>query len=129
MTNALEHLTPEMQERLAQIMAGQQAKAAAQAQPVAPTQIPVQPPVQQAPPAPPVPPAPKPLSLMDHIISLRQEVAQLTHQAAASAQVTEAVGHAVAKMYQMFQATEQPTSGSTYSQNFQTKPVEEDSDY
>jgi aromatic ring-cleaving dioxygenase len=57
---------------------------------------------------------------MDHIIALRQEVAELRQQVQASGQVTEAVGQAVGSLYQMFQ---QQTETSTYSAAFQeTQP-------
>ena len=142
MTNALQNLPPELQARLAAVLASKQqenpslqasANAAAQmqqsqppAQQVAPT-----PPVQQAPPAPVKPP-----SLIDILLVLRQEVATLHQevqalnaQVSAASQVNEAVGHAVGRMYQMFQPSEQAAANPTYSQNFQTQPVAEDSDY
>ena len=97
-----EGLPPEMQARIADII--EKAKSNA-----------IQPAVQQAPVAPPAPVV-RPPSLMDHIIALRQEVAELRQQVHASAQVTEAVGNAVGQMYQMFQAQTEPTS---YSSNFQ----------
>ena len=100
-----EGLPPEMQARIADII--EKAKASA-IQPVG-VQAPVAPPA-------PAPPAPRPPSLMDHIIALRQEVAELRQQVHASAQVTEAVGNAVGQMYQMFQ---QQTEPSSYSANFQ----------
>ena len=112
-----EGLPPEMQARIADII--EKAKANA-----------IQPAVQQAPVAQeqqglrnPGSLAPRPPSLMDHIIALRGEVAELRNenlelrqQVHASAQVTEAVGNAVGQMYQMFQAQTEPTS---YSSNFQ----------
>ena len=97
-----EGLPPEMQARIADII--EKAKSNA-----------IQPAVQQAPVAPPAPVV-RPPSLMDHIIALRQEVAELRQQVHASAQVTEAVGNAVGQMYQMFQAQTEPT---TYSSGFQ----------
>ena len=96
-----EGLPPEMQARIADII--EKAKASA-----------IQPVGVQAPVA---PPAPRPPSLMDHIIALRQEVAELRQQVHASAQVTEAVGNAVGQMYQMFQ---QQTEPSGYSAGFET---------
>ncbi len=120
--NALQNLTPEMQERLAQIMAGQAPGNA----PAAPT-----------PPAPVVAQAPmlKPPSLMDHIIALRQEVAQLKQQVDANSNVVDAVGQAVGTLYQMFQPSAQTNApgpavgqGSTYSQAF-SQSVEQDADY
>ena len=129
MTNALENLPPEMQERLAQIMAGQQAVGNA---PAAPT-----------PPAPVAAPglvnpgslAPRPPSLMDHIIALRQEVAQLKTQVDANSNVVDAVGQAVGTLYQMFQPSAQGNApgpqaspGATYSQAF-SQSVEQDTDY
>ena len=83
-----EGLPPEMQARIAEII--EKAKASA-----------IQPAGQQAPVAPqpqglqnPGALAPRPPSLMDHIIALRQEVAELRQQVHASGQVTEAVGNA-----------------------------------
>ena len=100
-----EGLPPEMQARIADII--EKAKSSA-----------IQPAVQQAP-APQAAPAPivRPPSLMDHIIALRQEVAQLRQEVHATAQVTEAVGNAVGQMYQMFQ---QQTEPSSYSSGFET---------
>ena len=105
-----EGLPPEMQARIAEII--EKAKASA-----------IQPAVQQAPVAPPQQGlqnpgalAPRPPSLMDHIIALRQEVAELRQQVHASGQVTEAVGNAVGQMYQMFQ---QQTEPSSYSAGFE----------
>ena len=116
-----EGLPPEMQARIADII--EKAKANA---------------IQPAAPAAPTPPGPvaaqglqnpgalaqRPPSLMDHIIALRGEVAELRQenldlrqQVHASAQVTEAVGNAVGQMYQMFQ---QQTEPSGYSAGFQT---------
>ena len=121
--NAISQLPPELQNRIASIMAGNNpAQAASQNQPA--------PQPESA-----ITEAPKPPSLMDHVIALRQEVALLrtevntcSQQTAASSQVIEAVGQAVAQLYGMFQ----PSSGElaqsqTYSQNFQ-KSVD-DSDY
>jgi len=147
MTNAMQNLPPELQARLAAVMAGkqqndpglqaaataaaqmQQAQAAAEVQlqqGAAPT--PVQPTAQQAP--------PKPPSLVDLLLmvrndigALRQEVAALSAQVNAASQVNEAVGHAVGRMYQMFQPSEQPAPAATYSQGFQAQAVEDDSDY
>ncbi len=122
MTNALQNLPPEMQERLAQIMAGQAPGNA----PAAPT-----------PPAPVAAQAPmvKPPSLMDHIIALRQEVAQLKQQVDANSNVVDAVGQAVGTLYQMFQPSAQTNApgpsvsqGTTYSDAF-AQSVEQDADY
>ena len=109
-----EGLPPEMQARIAEII--EKAKSNA-----------IQPVGQQAPVAPP-PPAPiqRPPSLMDHIIALRQEVAELRQQVHASGQVTEAVGNAVGSMYQMFQQQTEPTS---YSANFQEAQPSMNDDY
>ena len=65
-------------------------------------------------------------SLMDHIVSLRHEVAHLTNQVNAIGQVTEAVGNAVGELYQMFQQQTRPTSFST---GFQAQPQVEDDEY
>ena len=73
-------------------------------------------------PASPTPPTTvKPPSLMDHVILLRQEVAQLSQQVAAIGQVTQAVGNAVGELYNMFH---QQTETTTYSQNFQNDEQE-----
>ena len=105
MTNVnTEGLPVEMQNRIAEII--EKAKANA-----------IQPVTQQAPAAPAPGPIARPPSLMDHIIALRQEVAQLRQEVHATAQVTEAVGNAVGQMYQMFQAETQPTN---YSSQFET---------
>jgi hypothetical protein len=99
-----EGLPPEMQARIADII--EKAKTNA-----------IQPVGQQAPaPAPAPAPVVRPPSLMDHIIALRQEVAELRQQVHASGQVTEAVGNAVGQMYQMFQ---QQTEPSSYSAGFE----------
>ena len=104
MTNInTEGLPPEMQARIADII--EKAKSNA-----------IQPVGTQAPAVPPAAPIARPPSLIDHIIALRQEVAELRQQVHASAQVTEAVGNAVGQMYQMFQQQTEPTS---YSSNFQ----------
>ena len=120
MSNALENLPPEMQARLAQIMAGQQAQA---------------PEVPQQPQAPAPAPIAKPPSLMDHLIALRQEVAAMRQELAqntqtieANSNVVEAVGQAVGTIYQMFQQT--PNQAATYSQGFQQQAqVDDGTDY
>ncbi|MFZ8903651.1 MAG: hypothetical protein ACO20I_06935 [bacterium] len=116
MSNSIDNLPPEMKARLAQIMAQAQAT-----QPETPHQAAIaQPPTEPA-------PQPKAPSLMDHVIALRNEVAQLRTQVDASSQVTEAVGNAVGQMYQMFQVQTQPTN---YSANFQAqRPEVEEGDY
>ena len=108
--NNFENLPPEMQARLAEIMAkGQQTPGQAPAPPQAP------------------PPAPRPPSLMDHVIALRQEVNQLSQQVEAAGRVTEAVGNAVGQLYATFQET---TAPSNYSSNFQeARPSLEDGEY
>ena len=108
MTNAIENLPPEMQARLAAIMAGQQHQQSVK-------------PIEPAPQAPQASaPIVKPPSLMDHVIALRQEVAELRQQVAASSDVVEAVGQAVGQLYQMFQQTPQVDAPSqTFGQNFQ----------
>ena len=104
MTNInTEGLPVEMQQRIAEII--EKAKSNA-----------IQPAGQQAPVAPAPAPVVRPPSLMDHIIALRQEVAELRQQVHASSQVTEAVGNAVGQMYAMFQ---QQTEPSSYSAGFE----------
>ena len=114
MTNInTEGLPPEMQQRIAEIIEKAKANAVQPMAPAAPTQPgPVAAQGLQNPGA----LAPRPPSLMDHIIALRQEVAELRQQVHASAQVTEAVGQAVGSMYQMFQ---QQTEPSSYSAGFE----------
>jgi len=108
-----EGLPPEMQSRIAEII--EKAKTSA-----------IQPVGQQAPaPAPAPAPVVRPPSLMDHIIALRQEVAELRQQVHASAQVTEAVGNAVGQMYQMFQQQTEPTSYSSTFQEAQPSQVDD----
>ena len=107
----MEGLPPEMQARIADVI--EKAKASA-VQPAG--SVPVQAPQEQQGLRNPGALAPRPPSLMDHIISLRQEVAELRQQVHATAQVTEAVGNAVGQMYQMFQ---QQTEPSSYSSAFQ----------
>ena len=110
MTNALENLPPEMQERIAHIMAQGAAPGAT---------------VTAQPGPPPAPPVRQP-SLMDHVIALRQEVAQLGQMVQAQGQVTEAVGNAVGTLYSMFQETPAPT---TYSSAFQTSAGSDGEDF
>ena len=122
MTNInTEGLPIEMQARIADIIEKAKANAIQPIAPAAPTQPgPVAAPGLQNPGA----LAPRPPSLMDHIIALRSEVAELRNenlelrqQVHASGQVTEAVGNAVGQMYQMFQ---QQTEPSSYSAGFET---------
>ena len=143
MTNPLQNLPPEFQARLAAVMANKQqndpnlqaiAEAAAKMQP---PQAPPELQMQQGAPSVPVQPPnlPKPTlvdiltQLRQEIGALRNEVAEVRQQVMASSQVNEAVGHVVGRMYQMFQPTEQAASAPTYSQNFQSQAVDEDSDY
>ena len=107
----MQNLPPELQARINDIVSG-----AHQQQPQAPA------------PEQPAPPPVRPPSLMDHVIALRQEVAMLSQQMQASAQVTEAVGQAVGQMYAMFQPSSgQPPQGASYSENFQQSV--DDADY
>ena len=94
MSNNIQNLPPELQERIASIV--QQAG-------LPPSAVQQQ---QQAP-----APIIKPPSLMDHTIALRQEVAALSQQVAAIGQVVEACGQATGALYQMFQ---EQTSTSNY---------------
>ena len=118
MTNInTEGLPPEMQARIAEIIDKAKANAV---QPVGTTPQAAMVGQQQA------PPAPRPPSLMDHVIALRQEVAQLGQMVQAQGQVTEAVGNAVGQMYAMFQEQTQPT---TYSGSFQEAPPSQVDDF
>jgi len=105
---SLQNLPPEMQERIAAIMAGG-----------APDQSPHQAAIAQ-----PTAPVAKPPSLMDHVVGLRQEVATLQQQNAAVLQTLEAVGQAVASLYEMFQPTQQQTYSNAFAQ--QTQQDQED---
>ena len=111
-----EGLPPEMQARIAEII--EKAKANA-VQPVGTTP-------QAAMVGQQAPPAPRPPSLMDHVIALRQEVAQLGQMVQAQGQVTEAVGNAVGNLYAMFHDQTQPT---TYSSSFQEAPPSQVDDF
>ena len=107
MTNPANNLSPEMQARLAQIMAGGGV-----------ADSPHQAAIQQ--PAPEPAPVVKPPSLMDHVIALRQEVASLRQQVDAQSNVVDAVGQAVGTLYQMFQPSAPAADQSaTFGQNFQ----------
>ena len=112
----MDGLPPEMQARIAQIIDGAKQKISAPE------------PAAQAPG--PLAPAPvKQPTLMDHVVLLRQEVAQLNQQQQAIAQVVDAVGQAVGQLYAMFQSQTEP---STYSSAFEAQQQQEylnDSDY
>ena len=103
-------LPPELQERLAAIMANGGVAPAQATAPTAPS-VPQNAPPERAPVRQP--------SLMDHVVALRQEVAELAQHVNACAQVTDAVGQAVGQMYAMFQEQTTVTNQSpTYSQAF-----------
>ena len=131
-SEALQNLPPEMQARLAQIMTQ------AQQQPGSPVAPAPQPQPQPQAPAPIV----KPPSLMDHLIALRgevaemrnevgfmrQEMANMSAQVEANSNVVEAVGQATGTIYQMFQQTSNPSP--TYSESFQQQAqVDDGNDY
>ena len=124
MTNVnTEGLPPQMQERIAQIIEQAKANVVQSAAPAAPTQPG---PVAAQGLVNPGALAPRGPSLMDHIIALRQEVADLRQQVHASSQVTEAVGNAVGQMYQMFQ---EQTLPSNYSSQFEAAAPSQVDDY
>ena len=79
-------LPPEMQARIAEIIAKAQASQ----------------PQEQPAPQQPAAPIQRPPTLMDHTVALRQEVAALRNELHAVAQVTDAVGQAVGQLYQTF---------------------------
>ena len=124
MNTNLEGLPPEMQARIADIIAKAKENAVPQAAPspqsqraAAPTPAPVQ----------------RPPSLMDHVVSLRQEVAAMrqevatmSQQVAAAGQVTEAVGGAVGQLYGMFFEQSQTP---TYSSSFEASQPGVEDDY
>ena len=118
-------LPPEMQARIAQIIEGAKKKVTEQAAPQAPA--PVEAPVPTPPEPETAPEPPKPPSLMDHTVALRNEVAYLTQQVNAVGQVTDAVGQAVAQLYEMFrQQTTASDQSATYSEGFQEQVTEDD---
>ena len=90
----------------------------------APDQSPHQAAMAQQPLQPPQPAIVKSPSLMDHVVGLRQEVATLQQQNAAVLQTLEAVGQAVASLYEMFQPTQQQTYSNAFVQ--QTQQDQED---
>ena len=116
----LENLPPELQARLASIIAQGQGGAA----PAAPTQ----PEPNAAAPGQLQAPVARPPSLMDHVIAMRQDIAELQASINAMAQVTDAVGNAVGQLYSMFHEQTQPTSFSTtfQTQSVPQQPVESD---
>ena len=116
MNSNFQNLPPELQDRINNIvnLAAAQAAQPTQPAPVAAPEQPSAPPVRQP-------------SLMDHVIALRQEVAEMRAQLNAVGQVSEAVGNAVGELYQMFC---QQTETATYSSTFQTQqPQVEDEGY
>ena len=100
----MEGLPPELQQRIADIVA--KAKNTTPAQATSPHQAAIAPeqpaPIQKQP------------TLMDHTIALRQEVAALRQELHAVAQVTDAVGQAVGQLYQTFLGQSQVTDQSGY---------------
>lgn len=116
-----EGLPPEMQQRIAEIIAKAKENAVPQAAPSPQSQRAEATAIQRPP------------SLMDHVVALRQEVAAMrqematvSQQVAAAGQVTEAVGGAVGQLYQMFFEQSEAT---TYSSAFQAQQPVDDSDY
>mgnify|MGYP001218505205 FL=1 len=103
-------LPPEMQARIAQIIEGAKQKHSEAPAPAA-----------QAPGPLAAAPVKQP-TLMDHVLMLRQEVAQLQQQQQAIAQVVDAVGQAVGQLYAMFQSQ---TEASTYSSTFEAQQHQE----
>ena len=124
MSNSLQNLPPEMQERIQQIIAnGSPNVQVGEGPPPAMHQQVPSAPIQKTP------------SLMDHLIALRQEVDMMRHEMGqlnqtidANSNVVEAVGQAVGSIYQMFQTT--TNQSPTYSQNFQQQAqVDDGTDY
>ena len=117
-----EGLPPEMQQRIAEIIAKAKENAVPQTAPSPQSQRPEAPAPIQRPP-----------SLMDHVVALRQEVAAMrqematmSQQVAAAGQVTEAVGGAVGQLYGMFFEQSQ---APTYSGSFETAQPSLEDDY
>ena len=107
-------LPPEMQQRIADIIA--KAKATA--------------PQQQAPQQQPAAPVQRPPTLMDHTVALRQEVAALRQELNAVAQVTDAVGQAVGQLYTTFLGQTQVTNPGITDQTEQYQEyVDDNNDY
>ena len=109
---SIENLPPELQARIASIMANQPADASPHQQAIAPPEPRtmlgnMKRMMQETPP----PAIERPPSLMDHVIALRNEVQALSQQVAAQSQVTEAVGNAVGAMYEMFSPSVAPQQG------------------
>ena len=118
-SDAIQNLPPEMQARIAQIMANGQTPTMHVSDGPPPQQTQAPAPIQ------------KPPSLMDHLLALRQEVDMMRHEMAqlnqtieANSNVVEAVGQAVGTIYQMFQQT--PNQSATYSEGFQQSQVSGD---
>ena len=154
-SEALQNLPPEMQARLAQIMTQAQQQPGSPVAPAPMTQeqraaanfgsnAPAPQPQELRPLAPPAPARAavvKPPSLMDHLIALRGEVAEMRNEVGfmrqemanlvttidANSNVVEAVGQATGQIYQMFQQTSNPSS--TYSETFQQQQVDDGNDY
>ena len=107
-----EGLPPEMQQRIAEIIAKAKENAVPQAAPSPQSQRAEATAIQRPP------------SLMDHVVALhqevnamRQEMATVSQQVAAAGQVTEAVGGAVGELYQMFfQQSQAPTYSSSFEE-------------
>ena len=94
-------LPPELQQRLANIVA-QASTAPAEQQQAAAAAAPAPAPVA------------KPPSLLEHVVALRQEVDMLRQQVGAIGQVTEAQAQAVGQMYQMLVPQPQMDTGEDY---------------
>ena len=107
-------LPPEMQQRIAEIIAKAQASA-----------TPAQPQEQPAPQQP-AAPIQRPPTLMDHTVALRQEVAALPNELHVVAQVTDAVGQAVVQLFQTFLVQSEVTDQSSY---YQAEAPDEMTDY
>ena len=117
MTNPnMQALPPELQARINDIIA-QAAQGPAPAAPAQPAPVAAE--------SRPAAPIARPPSLMDHVIALRQDMADLQASINAVAQVTDAVGQAVGQLYGLFQET---TTPSNFSTNFQAQPLQTQQD-
>ena len=124
-------LPPEMKARNGQMSEGAKQTAIEQHQHL--SESPHQAAIAQPQPQPPAPVVRQP-SLMDHTISLRQEVADLRQEVAsvgesvsAIGQVTEAVGQAVGQLYAMFHEQTTVADPSTaYAQEYQEHVTSDD---
>ena len=115
-------LPPEMQQRIADIIAKAKAQAPQQQQTSFEVNEQLKKPPTEA-------PVQRPPTLMDHTVALRQEVAALRGELRAVAQVTDAVGQAVGQLYQTFLGQSEATDQSGYYPQAEVGPEYLSEDY